>query len=38
MDSAERYSRQIMLPELGAEGQKRLSATKVLLFGVGGLG
>lgn len=27
-----------MLPELGAEGQKRLSATKVLLFGVGGLG
>ena len=38
MDSAERYSRQIMLPELGAEGQKRLSATKVLLLGVGGLG
>lgn len=38
MDSAERYSRQIMLPELGAEGQKKLSATKVLLFGVGGLG
>lgn len=38
MDFTERYSRQIMLPELGAEGQKRLSATKVMLFGVGGLG
>ena len=38
MDSAERYSRQTMLPELGAEGQKRLSATKILLVGAGGLG
>ena len=38
MDFTKRYSRQIMLPELGAEGQKRLSATQVLLFGVGGLG
>ena len=27
-----------MLPELGAEGQKRLSASKVLLVGAGGLG
>ena len=27
-----------MLPELGAEGQKRLSATKILLVGAGGLG
>lgn len=27
-----------MLPELGAEGQKRLSAAKVLLVGAGGLG
>lgn len=38
MDSAERYSRQTMLPELGAEGQKRLSATRILLVGAGGLG
>lgn len=34
----ERYSRQIMLPEIGEEGQARLSAAKVLIVGVGGLG
>lgn len=34
----ERYSRQIMLPEIGEEGQARLAATKVLIVGVGGLG
>ena len=34
----ERYSRQIMLPEIGDEGQKKLSDASVLLVGVGGLG
>lgn len=34
----ERYSRQIILPEIGKEGQARLAAAKVLIVGVGGLG
>lgn len=34
----ERYSRQILLPEIGEEGQIRLQAAKVLIVGVGGLG
>lgn len=34
----ERYSRQLMLPEIGEEGQQKLSAAKVLIVGVGGLG
>lgn len=34
----ERYARQIMLPEVGVEGQKRLSEARVLIVGVGGLG
>ncbi|MDE6715254.1 MAG: HesA/MoeB/ThiF family protein [Muribaculaceae bacterium] len=34
----ERYSRQIMLPEIGEEGQKKLSRAKVLIVGLGGLG
>ncbi len=33
-----RYERQLMLPELGAEGQKKIRSAKVLLVGVGGLG
>jgi len=33
-----RYSRHIMLPEVGLEGQKKLLASKVLLIGAGGLG
>lgn len=33
-----RYSRQIGLPQIGAEGQKRLRQARVLLVGVGGLG
>ena len=38
MDSKERYSRQIQLPEIGLAGQKRLDEAKVLIVGVGGLG
>ena len=33
-----RYNRQIMLPEIGVEGQERLWAARVLLVGLGGLG
>jgi adenylyltransferase/sulfurtransferase len=33
-----RYSRQIMLPEIGIEGQQKLKSSSVLLVGVGGLG
>lgn len=34
----ERYSRHILLPEVGEAGQARLLASKVLLLGAGGLG
>lgn len=34
----ERYNRQIILPELGEEGQQLLQRAKVLIVGVGGLG
>ena len=33
-----RYNRQIMLPEIGVEGQERLWGSRVLLVGIGGLG
>lgn len=33
-----RYSRQLMLQEIGVEGQQRLQAATVLLAGLGGLG
>ncbi|MCB1802172.1 MAG: molybdopterin-synthase adenylyltransferase MoeB [Gammaproteobacteria bacterium] len=33
-----RYSRQIMLPQVGIEGQQRLRDSRVLIIGVGGLG
>jgi molybdopterin/thiamine biosynthesis adenylyltransferase len=32
------YSRQILLPEIGIEGQQRLLNAKVLIIGLGGLG
>ena len=34
----ERYSRHLLLPELGPDGQRRLKAARLLLVGVGGLG
>ena len=33
-----RYSRQILLPEIGAEGQERLAAAHAVVMGLGGLG
>lgn len=37
-DEYERYSRHLILPEVGLEGQKRLKAARVLCIGTGGLG
>lgn len=37
-DDYARYSRHLILPEVGVEGQKRLKAAKVLCIGTGGLG
>lgn len=34
----ERYARQMVLPEVGADGQARLGASAVLVIGAGGLG
>jgi molybdopterin/thiamine biosynthesis adenylyltransferase len=33
-----RYSRQILLPQIGIEGQQKLLASRVLIIGMGGLG
>lgn len=33
-----RYARQIALPQVGEEGQKKLLASKILIIGAGGLG
>lgn len=37
-DKLLRYSRQMMLPEIDAEGQQRLTDARVLIIGLGGLG
>src|SRR5690349_6808224 len=33
-----RYSRQMMLPEIGMKGQEKIKAAKILVIGAGGLG
>ena len=38
MDFAERYSRQILFPPIGAEGQKQLAAARVAIVGCGATG
>src|ERR1700750_3252543 len=37
-DDLARYSRHLILPEVGVEGQRMLKAAKVLCVGTGGLG
>ena len=34
----ERYSRQIILKNIGINGQKKLKKSKILIIGLGGLG
>ena len=38
IDFNERYSRHLLLPEVGVEGQRRLEGAQVLMIGAGGLG
>ncbi|GFP33488.1 molybdopterin-synthase adenylyltransferase, partial [Candidatus Hakubella thermalkaliphila] len=37
-DQIIRYSRHIVLPQVGGKGQKKIRESKVLLIGAGGLG
>src|SRR5512141_446146 len=37
-DELLRYSRHLILPDVGLDGQKRIKAARVLLVGAGGLG
>src|SRR5207248_6626500 len=37
-EQRERYSRHLLIPEIGLEGQQKLLEAKVLLLGAGGLG
>lgn len=37
-EEIQRYSRHLIMPEVGMEGQKKLKAASVLLIGAGGLG
>ncbi len=37
-EEVERYSRHLVMPEVGMTGQKRLKAASILIAGTGGLG
>jgi adenylyltransferase/sulfurtransferase len=37
-EEVERYSRHMIIPEVGASGQKKIKRSKILLIGAGGLG
>ncbi|HNR92228.1 MAG: molybdopterin-synthase adenylyltransferase MoeB [Luteimonas sp.] len=37
-DSAERYARHLLLPEVGVAGQRRLAQARIAMVGAGGLG
>src|ERR671937_904559 len=37
-DEFNRYSRHLIMPEVGVDGQRKLKAAKVLCIGAGGLG
>jgi molybdopterin/thiamine biosynthesis adenylyltransferase/rhodanese-related sulfurtransferase len=37
-DAAERYARQVLLPQVGEAGQAKLGAARVVVLGAGGLG
>ena len=38
VDEVRRYSRHLIIPDVGMDGQKRLKNAKVLVVGAGGLG
>ena len=38
MDEVRRYSRHLIIPDVGMDGQKRLKNARVLCVGAGGLG
>ena len=38
VDEVRRYSRHLIIPDVGMQGQKRLKNAKVLVIGAGGLG
>jgi hypothetical protein len=38
IDEVRRYSRHLIIPDVGMDGQKRLKNAKVLAVGAGGLG
>ena len=37
-ENLERYARQVIMPQVGEDGQERLLAARVLVVGAGGLG